>query len=331
MKLALFPFFSMQDKRTGKFLFHKEGACKQMAFIADSVRVDLAWDTRVFLPDPRQCVDYHAISLDFSYSDVTCGYVPQDNRVQRIHWDANVLREAIGDADVAVCQHEFFAVPLRALKPKLKIVQMCVVDPVPLQFFRAAWEAADLVRFKSVAEGIAWPLAYDERDFPQQPIGGERNIDVLFLPRCSADNCTHHLEFIEALGDRAVFTDPTFYIRTQPIGVGLKYIAGNYKAALRDSRVVVSLRRDAYGGVAVREAVRCGCVPVLLRTPAHERLAGEGWPFFVDRPDPQLIRCTVERALAEDADCSDMQRRVAHESYQASWSAVREDLVKLCS
>lgn len=330
MKVSFFPFFSMQNKRTGRFLFHQEGACAQLAFLASRIDAEFGWSTEVFLPDPRLCANYHAISLSFPRSEVTTGYVPSDNRVQRIHWDTEALRVAVEGADIAVCQHEFLSIPLRALRPSLKIVQWCVVDPVPLRLFQAAWDAADLVVFKHPSGmGTTWPMAYDETEFPQVPAGdGERSIDVLFLPRCSADNCTHHLEFIQACGERAVFTDPTNYLKIRPEGSGLKY-ADDYRTALRASKVVVSLRRDAYGGVAVREAVRCGCVPVLLRTDAHERLAGSDWPLFVERADPECIAEVVERALRTSVDCAEMHRRVAQESYQSSWGAVKRDLEAL--
>lgn len=329
MKVSFLPFFSMQDKRTGKFLYHKEGACTQFAFFADRVQSELGWATRVLLPDPRLCVDYHAISLRFPQSDVTVGYVPLDNRVQRMHWDTKLLLEATDGADVAVCQHEFLAIPLRVLRPKLRIVQWCIVDPVPRPLFDAAWDAADLVVHKYPAGvGSVWPMAYDEAKYPQLPVGaGERTIDVLFLPRCSADNCTHHLEAVEA--GVKYFTDPTHYLKTHPEGEGLEYV-DRYSTALRSAKVVVSLREDAYGGVAIREAVRCGCVPVLLCTEAHERLAGSDWPLFVDRPEPTLIAETVCRALQANVGCVEMQRRVAQESYQASWETVKRDLEALC-
>jgi hypothetical protein len=319
MRVVIYPFPSQQDKSSGEFLLRTCGACKQLAFIADRLEA-LGHCVTVVLPPgdhPFRCA-------------VVRTYMPVGNALLRMHWDMRELQRLFADADLALCNHELLPIPLRALFPNLRIVQMTSVRPEPLDLFKAAWRCSDLVavqgayaarqvRMLTRTPVSVWPLAYDAEQLPQQERGGD---GAVFLQRCSANNCTHHEEALASEVD-FTYTDVTGYLRR--LHPGLKYTTPNtYLSTLRSSAVAVSLYASWYGGLSVREAVRCGCAPVVLRDSGYIELVGEGWPCFAE-PTPQGIAAAVRTALA-GVDCSVPMANAALESYQVGWAQVRRDL-----
>lgn len=281
MQVTLWPFWSQQDKRTGEFL-QTCGNVKQLVALGEELRRR---------GHKAQLVTPQLVKM-----------LP-NNPVQRVHWDCEQIDRLTYGSDVLVTNHEYLAIPARVVAPRLKIVQMCNVAPDdPL--FTAAFNAADMV----VAQGnyarqcmqqmtrtpvVTWPLAYDEDNFGRAP--ALRDIDVLFLQRCSANNCTHHEEFLRQMKPywKVVFTDVTNFLkRSRP---DLAYSTpATYYDVLHRSKVVVSMHNSWYGGISIREACRAGCTPVVLRNSAYAELVGYDWPYFTDTTD---IAETVDRAL----------------------------------
>lgn len=332
MKVGFWPFYSQQNKRTGHILQQTCGAAKQLAFLASQLQQRghecvAAVPLRSLERSPFECELRHV-------------HVPNSNPVQRAHWDTEALRHVFGDCDVAVCNNEYHAIPLRVVLPKLKIIQMCSVQPDDMKLFKAAWAAADLVvaQGKYAAEQmrelcwsvpvVSWPMAYDERQFAGRD-RAVRDVDVCFVQRCSANDATHHVEYIEAMhvyGWRTVFTDVTGYLAQQP---------GNYEFSSPDtyidtlfrSRVAVSMYRSWYGGLSIREAIRAGCVPVVLDEPGYMELVGDKWPFVVRSPVTSgAIAAAVETALSEQQP---YLVDVSAESYQVASTIAVEDVCRL--
>lgn len=329
MKIAIWPFYSQQDKSTGKFLLNTCGAAKQLSWLARKftaegwgVRVAVPWHTDEVTPFPPECARVKADMFP-------C------NAIEQVRWDVRELDNVFRGCDVALLNHELLAIPVRRLFPKLKIVQMCSVRP-DSAMFKVAWDSADLVVAQSQTARMAfrpftatpisvWPLAFNEQDTfaPYK----NRDVDVLFVQRCSVTNYTHHEEFLQAMelmhGLRVAFTDVTEYLRkTHP---HLEYSTPEtYKQYLARSKVAVALNDNLYGGLSIREACRAGCTPVVLDAPCYHELVGERYRHFVRELKPENIADAVHTALDEPRAVD-----VSSESYQASWPVVKRDLLCL--
>jgi hypothetical protein len=345
MRLTILPFFSQQDKRTGQFLLDSCGATKQARFLLERVRSELGWSVRVGMPANANCDPF-----DRNITQVCRLRIPESNPLQSLHWDVFQLAELFRETDIAICNHELMAIPVRALFPKMRIVQMCSVDPRgnDWRLFEHAWSCADLVvaqgeyAKKYFSSGLAdepvrthtsvWPLAFDEARFTvldQNPLP-PRDIDILFVNRCSATNYTHHEELLacDLRPYKMVYTDPTCYLRTRR--PELAYCTHkDYLRTLYSSRVAIALNDNLYGGLSIREAIRAGCVPVVLDAPCYRELVGEHWPFLVGEDLSNLesiVRDAVKYSKSEKAV---KLPSVAHESYQAGWPKVKADLQEL--
>lgn len=329
----MWPFASQQDKVTGKFLLDTCGATKQLSWLAKRIEDELGWEVTAMVPRRTE----HRVPFK---SWCTSSGMVANNALEQVRWDPEELYSFFASADIALLNHELLAVPVRRLFPKLRIVQMCSVSPEPLPLFQAAWDSADLV----VAQGwhaasvvdkltrtrtrvVAWPLAYNEADVVQQSC--VRDVDVLFVQRCSVTNYTHHVEFLAAMeymyGLRVAFTDVTGYLRkTHP---HLEYsTAETYKSYLARSRVAVALNDNLYGGLSIREACRAGCTPVVLDALCYRELVGDGYPHLVSDTSPGSLASAVCSAITYPYTVD-----VSRESYQATWPKVKEDLQRLVS
>lgn len=333
--IAIHPFYSQIDKLTGQFSLSTCGAAKQLAWVAERLQSELQEEVAFIVPQRCDVSSYGPLEK-FAVREVR---IPPCNVRQRVHFDTDELLAAYRGVDLALCNHEMMALPLRQLFPKLPIITMLNVGFEPQ--FVSSILASDLVvtqgqyAKRMVAAGFpderitCWSLAYDEDDFGDKH-RQYRDVDALFVQRCSPSNYTHHREFLKALPlmrhVRAAFTDVTRYLRA--IRTDLKYSTpATYLQTLYRSRVAVALNDNAYGGLAIREAVRAGCVPVVLDSPCYLELVGEDWPFLVRTLDPQDIADTVNRALAWKGPLPNAPREnVLKESYQAGWPHVKEDV-----
>lgn len=202
-----------------------------------------------------------------------------------------------------------------------------------------------------------WPMVYDRRLIRFRESAWPATVDLLFVQRCSSSNYTHHREFIEAIKilridqswqGRVVFTDPTGYLEHQgrheitglylpELNIEYAHCASRdaYYKLLGDSKVAVAMMTDdLHGGVAIREAIASGCIPVLLDQPAyHEMLQpyDMSWPWFV----PQTLNPWVLAGILMDAlkkqDCWQfntphdqvlelVRQKLQSETYQAAWT-----------
>lgn len=331
-KVVLHPFYSQQDKATQRHL-PICGNVRQLVFLAEKL-TELDWDVTAVAPVANQeCVDAFP-------GRVHMCLVPMCNKLQRIHWHTHQLTRLYAGADMCITNHELMAIPVRACYPSIKIVQFAPVQPDLM--FRIAWDASDLV--VSYCEGGArevdmwniqsptavWRMSYDERKFQgRTPV--DRDIDVLFISRCSSTNYTNHEKFLQAMPNlshlRVVFMDPTGYLRLRDGG---RYEYGEpdkFVDYLYRAKVAVALNWSVYGGFSLREAVRAGCVPVCMHS-AYEDVCGTAWPCYVDSHcSPESVVLAVERAMKHTGPLPD----VSKDSYQAAWSTVKEDLCSLAS
>ncbi len=330
MKLVIYPFYSRQNKVTGQFQMDMVGEVACMQFIGERVREELGWEVEAVVPSGCRGT-YSFTSLEM--------YIPNSNPSQRVHWDTATLRDVFSSADVAICHHELMAIPLRALFPKLKIVQWLATDPHD-SLFDVAWDRADLVAVqcetaakvvqkRSQTPTSVWTMGWDERRIV--PVSCDRDIDVYFMQRCSSTNYTHHVEFLKTLPLLAdlqvLFGDPTNYLKQ--LRPDLRYVTdrSRYVETLCRSKVVLAMADDLYGGVAVREAIRCGCIPVCLDSLCYRELCGPYWPYCTD-PTPLKIAATVRAALGA-SDCSIPYANALKDTYQNAWLTIKKDLTSL--
>ena len=387
IRVVIQPFCSQQDKESHRFLLDADVTAQISRFLAASLKRD-GFDVCLALPGQEQC-DYPAWSEQFEIFKV---YTPPGNRNQRLHFDPVSIRAMLDGCDLFITHNEIKAINLRqVVSPTLKIVHFNHLLPLgEWKWIEAlqvgSWNAADLVVFlapslKDFAEAaslrcgynpkamnmVVWPMVFDESHVYPRHIRSPGNVDLLFVQRCSANNYTHHREFLGALSvlrneyqwkGRVVFTDPTHYLELNwarecdasgPKDLGIEFARcenrRDYYELLHQAKLAIAMMRDdLHGGVAIREAIATGCLPVLLDEPCYLNLLGEdavNWPFLVPKSlRPCEIARVVHQALRSqeqwqnndplDAALARIRARVDTESYQKAWQRlVREDLTLL--
>lgn len=342
MKVLFWPGFSQQDKARAKFRMDTDAGVRLYSYLAKELDADLA------VPPAEQRIG----SVPYTCNERPLPYlVALDNFERRFQWEPALLKAVADTYDVVALQQLTYAVPLRALNPKLTILQECGLLPgegVPgsEELIRMSWKATDLVhcnsrfiahRVKPIAKTSVWSFAYD-RDCVKPR--GPQIVDVLFNARASATNYSNHDAFIRAFAGNSLtvrMTDPTSYLRAtgalptawlsdQPLSVD------RYYALLASSKVVVSLVENGYGGYAFIEAVASGCVPVALRTPAYEDVLTSEWPYYVEAPKWDAVRAAAHRALDNGWDGvhpvvrDAVTRNVSEQSYQHQLGRAKFDI-----
>lgn len=341
MRVVLQPFFSQQDKQSCRFLLESDSGVKLYKYIAEQMaaRGD---DVTFVLPSRNQCADSlkwpDAIKLRYAPHLEVC------NLRRRVQWDTEWLERITCDCDLFLTTHEFLSIPLRVIRPKLRIVMECGIRPTTAwpeteALFPIAQRAATAVHCNSSTlasecanpRTFVWPFAFHEKAYSLR--GGERSIDVLFNSRCSSTNYSHHKEFIEQMwssGLRIRMTDPTNYLRSTGYAPGwtgnMPAGRGAYESLLAQSRIVVGLTDNGYGGYAFREAMAAGCCPVALDVPEYRELLGPDWPYYCTLDN---IADVVRRALADGAPAYPVTGLLAQSSYQEAWKRAAQDLATL--
>lgn len=342
MNIAFLPYYSQQDKVTGKFRINTDSPVKFYSFMAREL-AKLGHDVTFYVPHSNQCVDILPIdSVVGCKIHYTGKNLPLCNKTRRFHWDTAWLSSL--HHDMLITSHEYIAIPLKILRPTMKVIVECGFEPESSfpganQLFPVAWSMADLVHCSNAhladmvengSDGtpVVWRLGYDVEI--AKPRNVSRYIDVLFSARASSTNYTNHNIFIDALrGEpyKVLMTDQTNYLRRtgecpiewlpeRPL-VGEAYID-----MLHRSKVVVGLMENGYGGHAFREAIACGCIPVALNIPEYRELLGEDYPFLCSRAAVS-IRSAIEDALRFGTQ---MQSSVTKYSYQAAWPGILRDI-----
>lgn len=350
MKLLFYPFFSQQDKRDKLFLLGSDSGLRLYSYMASRALAD-GHDVSFVLPKREQC-NYGDFKLPSKCNVIRVPYQMElNNLYRRLQWDVGFLKELAPQCDVFLTQHEFLSIPLRVVAPNHHIVMECGIKPdtawpETAGLFPMAWKCADLVhcnseslRFDVAAAGgraTVWAFGYDEAiaDYAQLP----RTISVVFPARASVTNYSNHEMFIEAFYTSALnvlMTDPTGYLRNTG-GVPEDWLPREnlsrqqYLAALRQSKVVVGLTDNGYGGYAFIEAVVCGAVPVALRVPGYVELLGHDWPYYAE--DKSSLRAKVTAALQygylgmKPDVLAAMRARLKLLSYDSAYANVRKDL-----
>jgi hypothetical protein len=356
MNVTLYPFFSQQDKRTNNFRLDSDSGVKLYAFMAEKF-VERGDTVFFVLPQEYQCATDVALHKDVTVLRPPFVLSP-NNLDRRLQWEPSWLRN-VAKTDLLLTQHEFLAYPLRCLAPKLRIIMECGIRPETAYqetaaMFELAWNAASLIHCNSqtLAQSVSqqtntptteWQFAYDERDLhPGKPIV-DRKIDVLFPSRASSTSYSNHELFIQAMTTVAcsvLMTDPTNFLRhTNRVQDGWlpknPLVKSQYYNTLGDSKVVVGLTDNGYGGYAFREAIASGCIPVALRCPEYEELLTPDWPYLVADKDPELLRRTVIDALNSRWGAiptklrMKVQYKIMEGSYETAWKRAAADMRRL--
>lgn len=350
MRATFYPFFSQQDKLTGKFLLESDSGVKLYRFIAEQLAGE-GWEVRFVLPKQNQCkhdfdapegVDVLVVPVDLEL----------DNLRRRLQWNPSFLTH-VADCDIVFTQHEFLAYPIRCLAPNTRVVMECGLTPETAwpqtrDMFPLAWKAATAVHCNSktlasmirpYAKAFVWQFAYDEKLLLPSIA---RNIDVVFPARASSTNYSNHVAFVEAMRSsnlRVRMTDPTRYMQLTATcpkeWLGDPLDSTNYRLLLSRSKVVVGLTNNGYGGYAFREAIANGCIPVALYTAEYIELLGLHWPYYCESLNPSHVRAVVEAAVRRGWDGvpkgmrGAMLQRNGASSYQEAWKVASNDIKEL--
>lgn len=357
MRVVLYPFFSQQNKCTGKFRLQSDSGVKLYTYIANKL-VEARHLVYFVLPDTRQCEDDIQVN---AYVHRVPYPLAVDNLQRRLQWEPGWLRFLSVNADIILTQHEFLAYPIKCLSPKTKVAMECGILPdtawqQTADMFELAWDAADLIHCNSETlrkhigrlstnsyKATVWSFAYDDARLHRDPIAQRPCIDVLFNSRASSTNYSNHELFIAAMQQlpqySVVMTDPTSYLRSQMLV--LQWLPGHplnteqYLNVLRNSRVVVGLTANGYGGYAFREAIAAGALPVALRVPEYVELLGENWPYYIEELTVSAVQGAIAAALqygrsSVSAEVNDnMWRNLRQSSYSAAWQVAKTDLERL--
>lgn len=342
-RVCLYPFCSQQSKSDRKFLLRQDSGLQWLRFLAKQLAED-GVEIAFVLPAGDQCADFAEFCLQLPHCVLLTHRTPLDNMDRRFHWDALLLRNVAETCDAVITHHEFVALPLRALHPRLRIISECVFTPETAwphtaELFPLAWRAADNVLCSNTelcervraagARAAVTRYAYDASiAYPRGP-ASQIDVDVVFPVRGSATNFTNHKLFVEALKDsglRVVCTDPTRYLRVTNEAPRAwlpqdGYTREQYVDLLHRSKVVVCLTENGSAGTALYEAIACGCRPVTLDLPQYREL---GVHHLCGKTPAQVLGA-VRSALASSLPIPE----VSWASYQAAYPVVKETL--LCS
>jgi hypothetical protein len=344
--VALVPFLSQQDKVTGEFLLSTDSGLRLYTFLGLALQ-ERGWHVQMHLPPYVQCEKY-SLKLPTHHTDHAW---PVSNLERRLDWHISHLKELVCD-DLVLTQHETLAVPLSVLGAKV-VTEFGMkpgtawpeTEPLHTLARKASalvhCNSEELARYATRVEGCCsakvWCFGYDKREF----VGGGYDaprLSVLFNARSSSTNYSNHRVFVEAVKRRtdARMVDPTGYLAKSNEGVGVlpRMKRSEYLRVLHESRVVVSLVDNGYGGYAFYEALAAGCCPVTLDTPAYREVLTDCWPYFTSL-NPLEVEAHVDRAMrwgwanvpydvrAEVARC------LAGRSYQAATEQAILDLEEL--
>lgn len=348
MRVTFFPFYSQQDKRTGKFLPESDSGVRMYHYMAEAGS-RIGWDTRLVVPLDQQCVQPF---LPAAHTMIVPYRMDSNNLRRRFQMHLGFVDELARSCDVLVTTHVGLPYVMRCLHPKVKTV--LEAGFLPETSFQGAevgvllnWRSADVVHCSSerienrlydvgVKQVFRWPFAYE--DSTAQYTGVARDIDVLFNARCSAVGYTNHEAFLRAMEGspwKVVVPDPTSFVR--PAHPDMVLAAppnrAEYLKLLHHSKVVVSLTDNGGGGFGFQEAVAAGCCPVTLSLPEYHEVLTTKWPYYASLSN---VREVVEHALKLGwAGCSTkvvraVQENIKKSSYSAAWTGAKADLEGLC-
>jgi hypothetical protein len=396
---AIIPFFSTQNKETGKFLLNScctthisSFLAKKLSEIGFNVRVEIPAVGQLHLPGDMSD-DYRLLEDLFSNHAKYAVHLPIDNVHQRLSFAATPTAAMVQDADLVISHNEINSTRIRRLmKPTGKLIQFNHLLPVGVNEWMlesqvGSWRACDAVIFlskvlRSVAYSITqmavptfhvWPMVYSDIEAANYLTGYELAADrepkVLFPHRASENNYTHHEEFIKGFhlfkewehrplkkttgnetNSKGVFFDPTHYLRkTRPdletFNHKFTFVDADTRAeywdSLRQMDCFVGLMADdLHGGVSIREAMRAGVIPILLKTPAYVNLLKETGlqdelgKYMFDFPTAESISSALK--LYSEMTGNEirqirrkMVKSIQIESYEAAWSDAQETLSSL--
>lgn len=335
MKICFIPFYSQQDKRTGRHMIENDSAFRMYRYMASRCAAQ-GWEATLAVPPPRDCFDLPDL---FGVTTLLTPKLVESNLDKRVHWDSVWLKRIASDFDTVVTSHETYPVALRAFSDKLKIVVEAGFRPSTgwsgtEGLITLARACADAVHCNSLTLKVAhqkrfyWPAGYSAEELRAVPRPRVRNTDVVFCGRASATGYTRHDLFLEAVKGkpyRVVMPDPTSYLRVNGGGVGVPIeplTRATYLSVLADSRVVVSTIDNGGFPFGLMEAMAMGCVPVVPRLPAYTSVLGCDWRYLFDMNVESLSEALDIATRYED--------RFAYPlpdfSYETVWNTVVKDI-----
>lgn len=241
----------------------------------------------------------------------------------------------------------------------------------------ASWKAADLVITLSdlLAREVSkltsgnlpisvWPMCYSEQEAAQNSSNFmstyNRDIDILFGQRCSMNNYTHHSEFLDALlklktqgwEGSVAFTDPTGYAESflkeriaefEEGHINIIFVRADtrekyWKILGRTKYAIALMDQDLHGGIAIREAIRAGAVPILSHSPAYLDLTKDIPIEYLNKilvpmhiaPNLSQSICDVILGIGNlhrDVNLlGKLFRIILQESYEGSWNTAIKSL-----
>jgi len=327
-RIAFLPFFSQQDKQSGKFLLHSCVATKHIMFMARKIHEELGWKIRLLVPPLKDCQTLPDWDGTGDMFDVHEAPIPPENMAQRLEWYPHRWSTLFKDVDILFTSHELIGWAIKGAYPKMKVVQQHNLSPETAwpwmrPLFDLNYSAVDLLTCLSPtmqrfickeslrSERVRlWPFAWNVQQLKDPTWstkwGVHRDIDLLFVLRGSGTNYSHHVEFITALKvlretgwqGKVYFPDQTRYLTENKLleGIDNVYVQegtnknlGAYTQLLRRSKAVIGLCDNGFGGESIREAIACGAFPILFNCDGYTDLVGNDWPGLLRSLDPMHI------------------------------------------
>lgn len=256
-RIALLPFYSQQDKQTGKFLLHSCVATKHVMFMARKIHEELGWKIRLIVPPLKDCQTFPDWDGTGDMLDVHEAPIPPENMAQRLQWYPHRWPTLFKDVDILFTSHELIGWAIKGVYPMMKVIQQHNLSPETAwpwmsPLFDLNYEAVDIItclswtmhdfirlRMRSLNEEAVqvWPFSWNIQKL-NDPIQSqnwappERDIDLLFVLRGSSTNYSHHVEFIEALKvlrqigwqGKVYFPDQTRYLTENKLLEGIENV-----------------------------------------------------------------------------------------------------------
>jgi hypothetical protein len=261
-RIALLPFYSQQDKQTGKFLLHSCVATKHIMFMAHKIHEELGWKIRLLVPQLKDCQTLPAWDGTGDMLDIHEVAIPAENMAQRLEWYPHRWPTLFKDVDILFTSHELIGWAIKGAYPKMKVIQHHNLSPETAwpwmsPLFDMNYEKADVITclspsmrqrirdhlakqrdFEKAIDGVQlWPFAWNIQQL-HDPIQSqnwappERDIDLLFVLRGSSTNYSHHVEFIAALKvlreigwqGKVYFPDQTRYLTENKLLEGIENV-----------------------------------------------------------------------------------------------------------
>jgi hypothetical protein len=375
MKEVLYiPFFSMQDKVSGRFLIRNDSNIHEMRCVIKALNT-LDCSVDVLLPTGNHLEgDFNVIEFD-TYPN---------NLMQRFHFDTHRFEQIfrskkydlIIDNTPALTKN-LFAVYYHLYRKFPKVISITHYVDYPsvgkVPFEVSYWDrqvesakistavvflskkAKDQFLIESELYEIedkfkVWKMFISSEEI--KSLASYRNKDkfpiktILFPNRVSRTNHSNHVKFFKAIEElykrrqdfkvlvsnlTKDYTDKEISDMISCSDVlmfdDLLYERSHWLSTAAKCHVVFAALNDVYGGVAVREAIYMGCIPVIPYRDEYMNMVPDRYPFFTgfDLRKSGIVSA-LDRALDSEYDSFYRSILLSDSAFEYNRDVIEQDL-----